>query len=273
MFTLSVAGTLLWTDLALADDPDVVGGKAARLGQLIRSGLRVPAGGVVTIAAHRLRQLSQLDLAAFHQSLDQQVRAAGWPLDQAFAVRSSAGVEDSKRASFAGQFRSILNVPLTGLAAAIEQVQASVGSRAARAYARRLGISPPEHLAVIIQRQITPRLAGVCFTTDPVTGADAVIVDYAEGLGDVVADGSAHPAATQRYQRGRSNRLTPIGDNGPHEELRQVAELAIDIENLLQCPQDVEWAIDGDGLWILQARPITTIGRTVAETDHTHPAG
>src|SRR5690348_2521327 len=110
------AGTL-WVTLAHADDPAVVGGKAAQLGRLRRAGLPVPDGGVVTVAAQRRLRDGTLRLDALAATVHS--RLSGYSADEIFAVRSSAEVEDSARASFAGQFRSLLGVRRDDVPAAV----------------------------------------------------------------------------------------------------------------------------------------------------------
>jgi len=248
----------LWVNLRLAGDHSVVGGKASRLGQLMRHGVEVPSGGVVTVAAHRLRQSGELNPADFATYLRTQLVQAGYGPAQLFAVRSSASVEDSGSASFAGLFRSLLTVPLDEVPAAVEQVQDSASGPAVGAYSRRLGLPAPEAMAVIVQEQVQPLRAGVCFTVDPVTGEPEVIVEYAEGLSEAMLGGRESPAGTARFPRDASFAAL-TASNRDSLGLAQVARLALQLEALLGGPQDVEWAIDSTALWVLQCRPVTAL--------------
>jgi phosphoenolpyruvate synthase/pyruvate phosphate dikinase len=238
--------------LAEAVEPAMVGGKAARLGHLIRAGFRVPRGGVVPIGVHEARLAGELP-PAFASTLVARLRQEGL-VDGPFAVRSSAAGEDSGRASFAGQFRSVLHVSIDDVPAAVTEVQDSVANPSAAAYAARMRVPAPTTLAVIVQEQVRARRAGICFTVDPVTGGDEVIVEYAEGLGDAVAGGSIVPVETRRLHRAWCT-----GERARDDEVIAVACLALRIANLMGTPQDVEWAIDVTGIWTLQSRPITTI--------------
>lgn len=247
-----------WVDLAAAADPEQVGGKAARLGELIRHGLRVPAGLVVTTATHRDRRAGAANGSTLAESLRAHLRERD--PDRLFAVRSSATVEDSARASFAGQFRSLLNVRREDVPEAVARVQDSVDNPSAAAYARRMGIAAPQTLAVIVQEQVAARLSGVCFSVDPVSGAATVLIEYAEGLGDEVVGGRALPDGVQRFRRdGGIPELIADPEGEGHADLVEVARTAVHLERLLGVPQDMEWAVDETGLWILQARPITTL--------------
>ena len=249
----------VWVPLESADDPAVVGGKAASLRRCIAARLSVPAGGVVTIAAHRRRldgELSEAALAAAIRS-----RLARFPPGEVFAVRSSAEVEDSARASFAGQFQSLLNVSRDDVPGSVRAVQDSAANPSARRYAARLGVPAPDALAVIVQLQVLARVAGVCFTVDPVTGRDDVLVEYALGIGDAVVGGQAIPAGSHRFRRSADGTLVPGADGEYLAEAQRVAEIAIALESRFGSPQDVEWAYDTEQLWLLQARPITTGAR------------
>ncbi|MGW3795415.1 PEP/pyruvate-binding domain-containing protein [Micromonospora arida] len=226
----------------------LVGGKAAGLGELIRHGERVPDGFCVTTEAHRLGVVPTAQVVAAYQ------RLGPGPV----AVRSSATAEDLPDASFAGQQDTVLDVTGTAeLIAAIEKCWASLHGDRATAYRDARGIDHQTvRMAVVVQRMVTPTVAGVLFTANPLTGRrDEMAVDAAAGLGTTVVDGAA---AVDHYilddvTRTESGCLTST----------QLARLRATGERLqahFGCPQDVEWAIDADGaLWLLQSRPITSL--------------
>ncbi|MCO1598915.1 PEP-utilizing enzyme [Micromonospora sp. RHAY321] len=240
---------------ATADMVDLVGGKAAGLGELIRRGERVPEGFCVTAEAHRLGVIPQAEIVAAYERL-----GAG-PV----AVRSSATAEDLPDASFAGQQDTVLNVTGTAeLIAAIGKCWDSLHSARATAYrdAREIDHSTVR-MAVVVQRMITPAVAGVLFTANPLTGRrDEMAVDAAPGLGTAVVDGAAtvDHYVLDGVARDAEGCLTPA-----HlAELRATGER---LQGHFGSPQDVEWAIDGDGvLWLLQSRPITSLFPLPPET-------
>ncbi|MEU8283188.1 PEP/pyruvate-binding domain-containing protein [Micromonospora sp. NPDC048905] len=226
----------------------VVGGKAAGLGELIRHGEQVPDGFCVTTEAHGLGVVPTAEVVAAYQRL-----GAG-PV----AVRSSATAEDLPDASFAGQQDTVLNVTGTAeLIAAIERCWASLHSDRATAYREAHGIDHRTVLmAVVVQRMVTPTVAGVLFTANPLTGRrDEMAVDAAAGLGTTVVDGAT---AVDHYLLDDVTR-----DEAGCLTAAQLARLRATGERLqahFGCPQDVEWAIDADDvLWLLQSRPITSL--------------
>ena len=300
-----------------------VGGKGGSLGELTRAGIAVPAGFVVTTHAFerflgeleegnairsRGQVLSDHDLAEL-SSFSENVRSRferaplpddlcadiiaahaelcganlSWPL----AVRSSATAEDSDDASFAGLQDTYLWVK--GAEATLKHVRfcwASLYSVPSVSYRRKHGM--PEDgvaIAVVIQKMVDARSAGVMFTRSPLTGDRSVItVEAAWGLGSAVVSGEVTPdrfvigkitgQITVREISDKLRRHMPaegggIRDEATPEELRHVpsisdvelsalAEIGGKVERHYGKPQDIEWAIDREGeILLLQSRPET----------------
>jgi pyruvate,water dikinase len=215
-------------------------------------------------------------------------------LGRCAAVRSSAAAEDGSTASFAGQYESVLGVPIApdGVALwdAIRRVWASTLSEHATAYDRaRSGQGPS--MGVLIQEMVEPLAAGVAFDADPVSGArDVSVVSAVWGLGEALVSGDSD-ADTYRLaleggawrvrertiaekthalfmQAGRTTRV-PLGPEraaAPTLTDSRAAEIAAwtrAVSEAFGVPQDVEWAlVDGapPRVVLLQARPITTLG-------------
>ncbi|RZU14418.1 rifamycin-inactivating phosphotransferase [Streptomyces sp. BK239] len=305
----------------------VVGGKGAHLGELSRiEGISVPAGFCVTTDAFRriiaqapsidalLDRLSGLgpDDGEAIRTLSGRIRRAveevAIPADlaaaitraydrlgeqTACAVRSSATAEDLPTASFAGQQDTYLNV--VGPAAILRSVSrcwASLFTERAVTYRERHGIDHRTvHMAVVVQRMVFPRAAGVLFTADPVTGNRKVAtVDAGFGLGEALVSGLVNPdvfkvrqgeivartiAAKQRAVLalpGGGTREVEI-DSGRREQpaltdeqVVRLVRLGRRIEAHFGRPQDIEWCLADDGFHIVQSRPVTTLF-PVPETD------
>ena len=177
-------------------DAEACGNKAVNLGRMLRAGLPVPAGFVLTaaalddfIAASGLQAVLARIVPEPAGGADPEARAcdalmsnplppplrrllveiAGrFPADAVLAVRSSAVGEDGRHASFAGLFRSVLGVQASAgaLEAAVKRCWASRWSAGAGAYAQNARQRLPA-MAVIVQAQVDARFAGVLFTRSP----------------------------------------------------------------------------------------------------------
>ena len=170
------------------------------------------------------------------------------------AVRSSATVEDLSGASFAGQYRSILDVDSTdpqALMAAVRKVWASLWHRAPAVYRQAFSIDPSSvAMAVVLMRMIPATTAGVVFTRDP-SGAEGARVESVDGLAESFVSGQNTPSAWVV-----DSTTVPSAVPAP---ARIALELSQRIEEAAGVPQDVEWAAIGDDVWIVQARPITVL--------------
>jgi phosphohistidine swiveling domain-containing protein len=247
--------------LSTAFDVGRCGGKAANLARLVRLGAPVPDGVVITNGAIDRDDVDAEDVWArigFSTAI----------------VRSSAVGEDSSDASFAGQLDSILDVTTPdALWDAIARVWASQRSARVLAYQAARGITLAG-MGVIIQRQVQASLSGVLFTVSP-NGPDEMLLEYCGGMGEALVSGAINPGRVS-IRRPTSDRPTGASlyrwtktaspdDPAPAEafllndlQIAKLARLALDIEHTFGAPQDIEWAIDGDGeLWIVQSRPIT----------------
>jgi phosphoenolpyruvate synthase/pyruvate phosphate dikinase len=211
----------------------MIGRKAEGLARLRELGLPVPPYVALAVG----EELA--DVAAT-------VTLLGEPL----AVRSSAVGEDSRERSAAGQYETILGVRAGELAEAVARVRA--GTERARAY------GGGDEIAVVVQREVPSTRAGVAFSRDPVTGADAVVVECAFGYGDRVVSGDVTPDR-YRVENGRV-RTRASGDVRAlrDDEVLRVADLVRRAEDGFGYPVDVEFCFEGRELWLLQCRAITT---------------
>jgi pyruvate,water dikinase len=204
------------------------------------------------------------------------------------AVRSSATAEDLPGLSFAGQQETYLNI--IGAAAvrrAVQQCWASLWTARALGYRARNGIAPDEvALAVVVQQMIPSVASGVLFTANPLTGRrDELVIDASFGLGEAVVSGQVEPdhytvdgragRITGRKLGAKALTIVPAPDGGtttrthagtnaqqqalPDAQILALAHLAQQVAAHYGAPQDIEWAWANDQLYLLQARPITSL--------------
>ena len=294
----------------------LAGGKGASLARLIAAGLPVPPGIVITAEAYRdfaagvpdlrervaalgsLAPASRAEQAAALRVLlaqqplpgglaDEIATALGAELDLAYAVRSSGTLEDLADAAFAGQHDTFLN--RRGLAPILLAVKAcflSLWQDRAIAYREHAGMAAGDAaMAVVVQRLVAARSAGVGFSIDPVSGKlHEMVVTANFGLGESVVAGEsevdhfvlAKESLEVRSERiGRKTmRVVAAADGVAHvaatteeaatpslsrEDLTTLGRLLRQVEDMSGFPQDIEWAFDDRGLWLLQARPVTAI--------------
>jgi len=269
--------------------PEFAGGKAHNLYRVLKLGLRVPDGFVVTTnafetyleendLAERIHTLSQQQLSArihdliVNTPLSRELR--DW-LDSAseellksgpVVVRSSAIGEDSARASFAGQLDSFLHVrTFAQLEKALLACWASCWSERAIAYRAARGMEA-SGMGVVVQTQVDAVAAGVLFTR---TAEGSILVEHTSGLGDALVAGAIDPGRFLLQRNGHGLVVLCAGERPiknvedllySRRRLTEFSRLATTLEEGLGGAQDVEWAIDRSGLLhIVQSRPITAI--------------
>jgi pyruvate, water dikinase len=288
-------------------DAAAAGGKAAGLGELTRAGFPVPPGYVVLAEAFGVALDPSLlvlvsdvpadDVAAIARAAAAvRSRIMGVPLPESVAaqitaayealgsggaevpvaVRSSATMEDSLAASFAGMQDTYLAVRGTdGVLDAVRRCWASLYNDESVAYRRRVGL-PEDGLAmgVVVQRMLRPRAAGVMFTRSPVTGDRSVVaIEGTWGLGSALVAGEVTPDSftvskvtgeiTGRrigtklsFHSFRPNEPGISASNMPlalrgtpcltDDEARALASVGQRVEEHYGLPQDIEWALLGD---------------------------
>lgn len=275
--------------LRAAADADRFGGKAASLARLLQAGLPAPDGFALDFAA--VEALDSGDRAALRAFRRAYARLGGLA-----AVRSSAVGEDGATASFAGQHLTVLGVEgEVEVLAAVFEVRASAFAEHASLYRSLAGQGGPARMGIVVQRILDPTAAGVLFSRNPVTAADERVVEAAWGLGEAVVAGLVTPDRL-RFARGGALLEQTLGRKGvalrpvkggvtvpdvlPSEKadapclddsaIAALDRLADACEALFGGPQDMEWALAGGEVFLLQSRPITTLqklARAGAATD------
>ena len=208
------------------------------------------------------------------------------------AVRSSATAEDLSSASFAGQLETYLNIrEADAVIDAVRKCWASLWTPQAISYRAsmnfdHLGVA----LAVVVQALVPADAAGVMFTVNPVSGArDEILVSGSYGLGEAVGSGAVTPDTYILSQDGKVKQRTlgtkeirVVSDAGgthtedvPEAEQRRyclsdsdlaaLADLARRVQAHYGSPMDTEWVLSNGELYVVQARPITTLNRMQAD--------
>jgi rifampicin phosphotransferase len=244
-------------------------------------------------------QIRQADSSTFSTHWLAGLQAFDLPSDQRWAVRSSATNEDAGRTSFAGLYRTHLGLSLAQIDAAIKDLWASLWQdRVVQYTIERIGHQAVPSMAVVIQPMLDALVSGVAYSIHPVTGRSFhVAVNAVPGLAAPLVDGQVTPDqyvvemdADQQPARVRrriiapkSQRLIVTKEEGlrhesipessqaqsslSDEQLFQLARRAKEIEQAFGYPVDIEWAIDSQMLWTLQARPITGVPPSAELTD------
>lgn len=237
------------------NDTQLAGGKAARLGELTRHGFQIPDGFVLT---------TQLfgDSGAAAQAISEALPSLG--LGTQVAVRSSAIAEDLAQASFAGQYETVLGViGKDQVLAAVERCWASAKTERVTTYARERGGGQVGHVAILVQRMVKADAAGVAYSANPVTGdREEAVVSAVRGLGERLVSGEAAP--DEWIVRGEVALCTRRSEASiDAAQASRIAQLACTAADRLGAPQDIDWALAGDELYLLQSRPITGLPETV----------
>lgn len=314
-----------WFSKVTREDVPLAGGKGANLGELVRAGLPVPPGFVITAPAYCALVetaglvdkinglLLGLDRSACEQlqAVEPQIRDLfiGVPipenLQQAIldyyrelgenvpvAVRSSATAEDLAGASFAGQQETFLSiVGEEALLDAVRRCWSSLYTAQAIYYRRQRGFEDSQvSMGVVVQKMVNAEKAGVSFTVDPVLRNHyQMVIEGVWGLGEGIVSGQITPDHYKvdretyevvfefipdkkiMYCRRREGNgacgvemvQVPLEKVSARlltcEELRQLVDMGNRVERHFGCPQDIEWGIEDNTIYLLQSRPITCL--------------
>ena len=299
---------------------NIVGGKGANLGELMQiEGIRVPDGFCISTKAFKriiretpminelLDQLSLLKVedrnkivelsseirsvieeTVIPQDINEEVSRHLTILGEKnpYAVRSSATAEDLPTASFAGQQDTYLNI--IGKEAILNHIRkcwASLFTERAIIYRIQNGFGHRKvQIAVVVQKMVFPKAAGIMFTADPITSNRKVLsIDASFGLGEALVSGLVN-ADVYKVRNGKivdkkistkklaiyalKNSGTKKQEIEPErqnmqtltdEHILHLERIGRKIEEHFRCPQDIEWCLTDDTFYIVQSRPITTL--------------
>jgi pyruvate,water dikinase len=257
-------------------DESLFGAKAVGLGEAARGGLPLPPGFALDGA------LVEAVAGGAEDAIQLVTRTVG-SLSCPLAVRSSAVDEDSAEASFAGQHLTLLNVPrVDEVSDAVREIWWSANSDSAITYRQRVGLFRRPSIGVVVQSLLDPVAAGVMFTRNPVTGADERVIEASWGLGEAVVAGLVIPDMYRLSRSGEVLERTPglkkvairsLPDGGTREDpvapeltehlclsdehLSQLHQLASRCEEIYGPGRDIEWALAGEQIYLLQCRAVT----------------
>jgi len=205
------------------------------------------------------------------------------------AVRSSANAEDLPDMSFAGQQDTYLNVSgEDAVISAIQDCWASLWTPRAISYRHEMGIEQDAvAMAVVVQLMVPSDVSGILFTANPATGERSeMIVNASYGLGEAIVSGAVTPdtyvldrdslKVKETVVGAKEQKIVSDGNQGTRAEdisedergassvsdavLGELASVAVNVEKLFDgVPQDIEWALSRDKVWLLQSRPITNL--------------
>jgi pyruvate,water dikinase len=244
------------------------------------------AGDERCLSACAARAREVVHALALPSDVEGEIRARYSELgdDPPVAVRSSAASEDAAAASYAGQQETYLNVRgADRLIARIRDCWASYFAERALFYRARKGSLDDLRMAVVVQAQVDADVAGVMFTVDPVHGRrDRIVVEAVLGLGEAVVSGevtpdhyvlkrngrvareaiAAQPVMIRARPEGGTDQVVLTAEAGSRRKLddaalARLADVGCRLQEAAGVPQDVEWALSGGELYILQARPVT----------------
>ncbi|MDR1954341.1 MAG: phosphoenolpyruvate synthase, partial [Candidatus Methanoplasma sp.] len=206
------------------------------------------------------------------------------------AVRSSATAEDLPDASFAGQQETYLNVANEdGLYDKVRKCWSSLFTARAISYREKQGFAHSDvKLAVVVQKMVNSEISGIMFTVDPHSGAKNIIIEAGYGLGEAIVGGEVTPdtyvieklkmvitskrvsSQKWKYVRGPDGGcLKEDVQNGDDKKQKledrrvlEIAEIGRQVEIHYQKPMDMEWCVEDDKVYLVQARPITAAGNS-----------
>jgi len=225
--------------------------------------------------------------AEMSKEIEKEILAAFKKLKAKYVeVRSSATAEDSKIDSWAGELETYLNTTKENSIENVKKCWASLYTPRAIFYRFKRGLNKkPVSVAVVIQKMIQSEVSGVCFTVHPVNrNKNQMIIEACWGLGEILVQGKITPDTyiiqksnlkildinknpqnemIIRLKNGTRNALIPKSKKErqklSEKEIKELAKICLKIENHYKDPQDIEWTLEKNKFYIVQARPITAL--------------
>ncbi|MCI9366561.1 MAG: phosphoenolpyruvate synthase [Clostridia bacterium] len=260
----------------------LMGGKATALSKIGRWIDNIPEWFCISYKGFDIENKEILENAKY----EIQQRLKEFEDSTYFAVRSSAGNEDSKEKSFAGQFDTFLYVKKEDIIEKVKEVYMSAFSERIETYRKEKNEEEITIPSVIVQKQINSEMAGVAFSANPVTSnIKETVISAVYGLGSSLVDGISTPDTytilgnhikkeiakkdfihilkndkvikeTVKVDKMNMQVLTD-------EQILEIKELVKKSSEFFERFQDIEWAYENGKLYLLQSRPITTLGSRI----------
>jgi len=236
--------------------PDRIGNKAKNLISLL--GIRkinIPQTWVLPWDAY---QRYEYEGDAFMDELMANIKSHLEP-SKVYAVRSSSNIEDASFHSFAGLFKTVLNIHnYDDLLKAIVEVWDSVNSESVNNYLEKLALDPEEiKMGVIIQEMVPAAFSGVLFSSNPMTGTSEIVIESVPGEGTALVQDGITP--DRWVSRSGSWIFKPDDSNTPEQVANLVLEESQNIHKKINKPVDLEWVYDGQSVYWVQMREITSL--------------
>ncbi len=244
--------------------PESAGNKANNLQLLLKLELNLPQ---TFICDSRAFEAFKVDETRILDQLSRHVERIIDP-EKSYAIRSSTNTEDGAVHSYAGQFDSILNVKGSDqVLEAIQDVWASALSDQVKSYQERHEIEGQDiQMAVLIQEMVTPQYSGVALSKNPVTGADEVVIEAVQGEGTLLMQDGIKPSRWINKWGYWIEEDDLLGV--PTSLLEEIVRQINDVSDKLGYPVDMEWVYDGQELYWVQVREITSLNKLNIYSNH-----
>lgn len=246
------------------------GGKANSLLKLVENNFNVPRFYIITSKAYQeFLKFNHIESFDDLVKLKKEIEDANFPNtleDEIFdywekynfdktAVRSSASNEDGQEKSFAGQYKTFLNVNKKELLIKIKKCWISLFEDNVVAYSNDIS---NQVMNVIVQEMVEADYSGVAFSSDPTGSSNNYsVIEVCPGLGEKLVSGNVTPTTMfVRRQTHHSDSIT--GQNYlTEEDISHLEQIILKIEEIYSMPMDIEWCTKKNLIYILQARAIT----------------
>jgi pyruvate,water dikinase len=257
----------------------IIGNKAEGIIFLKETGFNVPDFFVISF-----EELNNLisDELKFDSFLNSKLNSIKIEKKSLFAVRSSADAEDGKEQSFAGLFKTLINISAQNLKSAIKEVVQAYFEVQKLNYSNSVDLK----FGIIVQEMLSPDYSGVMFSQNPININDkSAIINIVPGLGEELVSGRVEAFSIKKTKlkykfinadenfsgKKFNENYIDINVNGEkiksevNTHLKNLFLSAKKISKLKKYPADIEFAIADNKIWFLQVRPITTLKNSEEE--------